>query len=110
MYRTPFPARLARRLVLDVREDAAAPAFTVLADLAARDPELVAELAVELARLVDDEVAARIVLDVARGDVPHTVAREAHRLHWHGLRSPWVVWGERLYFALRQRQRRKRVA
>ncbi|NUT46795.1 MAG: hypothetical protein HOV94_05660 [Saccharothrix sp.] len=112
MHASPFHHRLARRLILDVRQDSAdlGERLAVLADLAVDAPRLLVDVLVELARHVGDDVVARIVAAPPGGTVAELVDREAHRLHDRGRRDRWVCAGERRYQCARSRRRRQRGA
>lgn len=110
----PWLARRARKLIADVRQpDGRQQQVTLLTDLARHDPRTVAELAVELAGHVTDDVLGRIIgkQEPTAEELLGIVAREAHRLHWHGDRTHWVLWGERTYQRLKKtRHRRQKTA
>lgn len=114
-----LPGRVAR-LVDDVRDGGRQRQLAELAGLAGYNPRSVAELAVELAARVAELEDERDLDHAAHGplerllgarqpqpgELPTLIAREAHRLHWRGVRPDWVLWGERLYQRLiKQRQR-----
>lgn len=72
-------------------------------------PEAVAAMTVVLAAMVEDGGLARLCLMAGLEPEARTAAvREAHRLHSRGVRSPWVVDGERAY--QREKKRRLRTA
>lgn len=107
--RGPWIARLARKVVLDVRRDDGRHLATLQA-LAADAPELVVDLLIEVARQVDNDVVYRITADDCPEDtLEHVVAREAHARWGRGDQATWVLWGERAYQRLRNRRRRLRL-
>lgn len=113
MHNGPFLARLARRTILDVRQEAnLREHLAVLVDLGALDPGLLVDLAIEIARHVPDEAIAAIVTDGESATLPVAtlIHREAHRRHDRGDRGGWITWGERAYHCARQRRRRQRSA
>lgn len=112
MHNGPWLTRLARRLILDVRQGRDPDGFEVLDELGTHDPKLLVDLLLEVARHVDDAVVARIVTDRTPIDVPlpELVRREAHRRHYRGDAGDWVSWGERAYQCARQRTRRRQRA
>lgn len=108
MTASPIHHRLARSLILDVRQDPADldERLSVLASVAVDEPRLIYDVLLEVARLVGDDVVARLAADPPRDTVTTLLDREAHRRHRLGHRDRWVRAGERRYECARSRRRR----
>lgn len=121
MIPTLWLARRARHLVADIRDGGRHRQIAELAGLAQHDPRAVAALAVELGSLVVEledcrtsgDSLTRLLGEQQPADEDALFAlitREAHRRHWHGQRTNWVLWGERAYNRARARARRRKPA